>query len=158
MAWRGRPRPLTGPDLLAAIATVALLAGVGLALAAPGLSLPGDIPLWDAALVVCVLAVLASLLCFPEWWAWAGGWGSGGRACSAARRRRANQTGVLCQARPRPRPRRRPDSPGAHRRAHRLTGRPLAGGPHRSRAAWLLAARRRDSMPRVQRQHGRLRG
>jgi len=154
MAWRGRLRPLTGPDLLATIATIALLAGVVLALAPSDLSLPGDIPLWDAALIVCVLAVLASLLCFPEWWGWAGGWGSRGRACSAARRRRANQRVMLCQARQR----RRPDSPGAHRRAPRMTGRPLAGRPHRSRAAWLLAARRRESMPRVQRQHGRLRG
>jgi hypothetical protein len=153
MAWRRRLRPLSGPDLLAAIATVALLAGVGLALAASGVSLPGDIPLWDAALAVCVLAVLASLLCFPEWWSWAGGWGTKRRACSADRRRRVSQTAMPCQARTR----RRPDLPGAHRTAPRMTGGPLAGGRHRSRAAWLLAARRRDSIPRLQRQHGRLR-
>jgi hypothetical protein len=39
-----------------------------------------------------------------------------------------------------------------------VIGGPLVGGRRRSQAEWLLAARRRDSMPRVQRGHGRLRG
>lgn len=154
MAWGGRLRPLTGPELLAAIATLALLAGVVLALAAPDVCLAGVIPLWDAALVVCVLAVLTSLLRFPEWWTWDGGWGTSARTCSGARRRRASHIVVLCQMRTR----RRPGRPGAHRTLPHVTDARLGGGTHRSQAEWLLAARRRDSMPRLQRQQGRLRG
>src|SRR5919112_2317249 len=89
MAWRGRPWPLTGANLLAAIAWLAFVAGIVLALAAADLSIRG-IPLWNAALILCVLAVLASLLSFPGWWEWPGGWGTNGRVCAGARERRAS--------------------------------------------------------------------
>ena len=155
MVWRGRLRPLTGPELLAAIATLALLAGVVLALAAPDVCLAGEIPLWDAALVVCVLAVLTSLLRFPEWWTWTGGWATSARTtCSGARKRRTRHTVVLCQKRTRQRPGRL----GARPSVPHVPDARLAGGTHRSQAEWLLAARRRDGMPRLQRQQGRLRG
>jgi hypothetical protein len=154
MAWRGCLRPLTGPELLAAIAMLALLAGVTLALAASEFCLAGAIPLWDAALVLCALAVLTSLLRFPEWWTWNGGWGTHARTCSGARKRRASHTVMPCQTRTR----QRPDRPGAHRGVAHATSAPLAGTTHRLRTEWLLTARRRDSMPRLQRQHGRLRG
>ena len=156
MARRGDLRPCTGPDLLAATATVALVAGVVLAFAAGDLYVVADIPLWDAALVLALLLVLASVLSFPDWWRWAGGWGNNGRACEGARVRRASHSVDLRRARA-PRARRQPDVPGAHRPARLISDGPLASATHRSQAEWLLAQRRRDGMARLQHQHGRSR-
>lgn len=157
MAWRGRPWPFTGADLLAAIAWLAFVAGIVLALAAADLSLIGGIPLWNVALILCVLAVLASVLGFPGWWEWHGGWGLDGRACAGARARRASHPVDPHEARlPRMRP--RAVRTGAHRTARPVVGGPPAGPRRRSQAEWLLASRQRGSMPRVQRQHGRQRG
>jgi len=152
-AWQGRLRPPTGPSLLAAIASVAFVAGVTLGLVAANLSLPADIPLWDATLVVSVLAVLGSVIRFPEWWSSAGGWGMNCRVCNGARQRRASHPVDLRQARS-PRARPHPDQSGVHPAARRVTGPLTDGVTHRSHAEWLLATRRRDSMPRLQRQHG----
>jgi hypothetical protein len=157
-AWQGRLRPPTGPNLLAAIASVALVAGLTLAVVAADLSLSADIPLWDAALVVSVLAVLGSVIRFPEWWSSAAGWGANRRVCNGARQRRASHPVDVRQARS-PRARPRPDQSGGSSARH-VTGPPIDGITHRSHAEWLLAARRRDGMPRLQRQpgHGRSRG
>jgi hypothetical protein len=155
--WRDRLRPCSGADLLAALASLSFVAGVALALVAADLSLTADIPLWNAALIVCALAILASVLCFPGWWEGASRWGASARACAGARERRASHTVDMVRARS-PRARRRPDRPGAHRTAGALIGGPLAGARRRSRAEWLVAARRRDGMPRMQRGHGRQRG
>ena len=157
MAWRGRPWPFTGADLLAAIAWLAFVTGIVLALAAADLSLIDGIALWNAALILCVLAVLASVLCFPGWWAWPGGCRTSGRACAGARERRASHPVGLREA-PSPRGSPRAVRTGAHRTARPVTGGRLAGPKRRSQAEWLLASRQRGSMPRLRRQHGRQRG
>lgn len=156
MAWRGQPWPSTGPDLLAAIAWLAFVAGIVLALAAADLSLIDGIPMWNAALILCVLAVLASVLCFPGWWAWPGGCRTSGRACAGARARRASHPVELREA-PLPRGRPRAIRTVAHRTARPVIG-GLAGPKRRSHAEWLLDSRRRGSVPRLRRQHGRQRG
>jgi hypothetical protein len=122
--WRGRLRPFAGAELLVVIATIAFVAGIVLAIGAADLSLAGDVPLWDVAFVVCALAVLASVIAFPQWWAWTGGAASSRRLCAGARTRRASHTVDLRRARS-PHARRRPDRPAAHRTARRASGGPL---------------------------------
>jgi hypothetical protein len=157
MAWRGSVRPLTGPDLLAVIACGAFVAGVTLVLVAADASLPTDIPLWDAAFVVCMLAVIGSVIRFPTWWTPPGARRTSRLVCAGARSRRASYTVDVRRARA-PHARPRPDRAGTHVTARPVTGAPIDSVACRSHAEWLLAARRRDGMPRLQRQHGRSRG
>jgi hypothetical protein len=156
-ARRARVRPLTRPGLVVAIASLALFSGAVLALVAADVWLAVDLPLWDAALVVSVLAVLASVLSFPDWWAPTRAQGMNRCACSGARARRASHPVDLRRAHP-PRRRPRPDRRGAHLPSRPVTGGPLRGVTSRSQSEWLLAARGRDGMPRLQGQHGRPRG
>jgi hypothetical protein len=155
-AWRRRQPRSAGPELLARVATLAVLTGAALVLAVPHATLAAGMHVWKPPLVAGALALLASVLAFPDWWAWHGSWRPSNHVCGA-RRRRANRTVDLRKARS-PHARPRPEAPGAHRRARPPLGGTLATSSRHTHGEHQQLTRLRGSVPGVQRHHGRPRG
>jgi hypothetical protein len=157
-AGRGHLRPMMRLGLLASIASAAFLAGMTLAFVAVDLRIANDVPLWNAALVGAMLTVLALVVSCPEWWAPPSAPGRDHSGCCDNRTRRASHPVDLRRGRS-SRARPRPDGPGVHPSPRRWAADSLGGLiPSGSQAKWLVDAHRRDSMLRLARRHGRLRG
>jgi hypothetical protein len=147
-------RKPTAGDLLA-VAAVALVAGILLALIAPG-AVVGAFPLWDLALAAMALAILLSVIAYPAWWEWDGGWNAERPDCSRRQHARHHQIGLIGK-RHRTRDLLRRAELG-HGFPHHPGSGPLAVGRRRLRGPGLPASRRNSHARVLSRSYGRSRG